>query len=109
MENQAPKTRRTAEQWSAILEEFQLSAKTVTEFCVEKEINPSQLYLWRKRLTCHQVPAGKEVGPFIEVQPSPTKGTSNAAAVAIDTVSGQRISISELPSSTYMVDLIRGL
>ncbi|MFY0678905.1 MAG: transposase, partial [Neptuniibacter sp.] len=43
-------TRRTQDQWQAIIDQQQQSGITVQQFCTEHGINPASFYKWRQRL-----------------------------------------------------------
>lgn len=100
---------RSTEQWATIIENLRNSGKTVAQFCAQEKISKAQIYLWRKRLTSIETCDVKRDSPFIELQSSPTSATENTAAVIIETYSGRRILLGNLPSSGYMADLIKGL
>ena len=44
------KTRRTADDWQAILNQFADSGLSVKQFCLRENLAQSNFYLWRKRL-----------------------------------------------------------
>ena len=44
------KTRRTADDWQTILNQFADSGLSVKQFCLREKLAQSNFYLWRKRL-----------------------------------------------------------
>jgi transposase-like protein len=109
MKQTKSRSSRSTEQWATIIENLRNSGKTVAEFSAHEKISKAQIYLWRKRLTSTKTRDVKRNSSFIELQSSPTSPTENAAAVIIETYSGRRIFLGNLPSSGYMADLIKGL
>ncbi|WP_434339501.1 IS66 family insertion sequence element accessory protein TnpA [Motilimonas cestriensis] len=51
------KTRRTADEWQTIFNQFADSGLSVKQFCLREKLAPSNFYLWRKRLHAEPEPA----------------------------------------------------
>jgi hypothetical protein len=62
---QAKRQYRTASQWREILNAYQQSDLTQSEFCARRGISASNLYVWRRKLAN----IGTPLDSFIEIQP----------------------------------------
>jgi len=60
--------------WFDIIEHQKISDKTITDYCRQNRINPSQFYKWRRRLLAQQADAGG----FLELVPHTTKDSGDS-------------------------------
>jgi hypothetical protein len=62
------RTRRSATQWQALIDNFETSPLSLTDYCKRNAIASSGFYYWKKRLSQHaHTPAPKQPKPFIEL------------------------------------------
>ncbi len=63
----SPRTRRSATQWKTLIDNFETSPLSLTEYCKQHAIASSGFYYWKKRLNSQShTPTPKQPKPFIE-------------------------------------------
>ena len=80
MTTKKPYTRRSPEQWQAIINNFSTSGLTLNEYCQQHSIALSGFYAWRKRLQQQNLPE-TATPKLIEITPeftAPTKQTHDS-------------------------------
>lgn len=65
----APRQRRDASQWRALVEQQRESGLSVRAFCQQHELNAVSFYAWRRRLRDQDSPAADTSKQFVRLQP----------------------------------------
>lgn len=90
--NAAPKPKRqyrTADQWREIVEAFQRSRLTCSEFCKQQGIATSGLYNWQRKFERDILSAKDNGSTFVEIQPPPDGAAAISQAWDVELELGQ--------------------
>ena len=81
------KARRSAVAWGEVLQRFELSGMTVTEFCAAEGCSAASFYQWKRRLR-QQAPVA-----FTELMVVPSASASHHSVIEIELPSCVRVKL----------------
>ncbi|PID80820.1 IS66 family insertion sequence hypothetical protein [bacterium DOLZORAL124_64_63] len=87
-----PKTRRTADQWQALIQQHDQSPLSTAEFCRKKGLTLSSFYHWRGKLRQKIQPNN-----FIEVTPPADTDRDHSWSLEVDLPNGGHLSLRYKP------------
>ncbi len=100
---QSKSTRRTATQWTEIINRHKASGKTIKTYCQEEGLCSQSFYSWRKRLSTVKKVAPKK---FVQLsRPNDFFGY----AIKISTPQGLQIEVSPHANAGCIKDIIHSL
>ena len=98
--------RRTAAEWSSIVEEFRASEESEDAFCERKGLVVGTFRKWRWRRGAPQATSQDKTGGFVRVVSPPTR---TERAVVVDVGGGIRIECSSAVSMLSVATLVRAI
>ena len=101
--------RRSREEWTALVAEFEQGQMTQAEFAKRRRVGLGSLRSWIYKLRGEDAEERSDDIRFVEVVGVEGGYQAEAVAVALEWPGGMRLSFKELPPPSYLAAVLQGL